>query len=130
MRQPEIVTDYNRIQLHAPVARVAVILIALGLIFHCLPLLELGAICLPFSLQISAPWWTKRLLCAFFVPCVFMGLLAVLFDGQHESGLSTLFLSMYYLGAPAGFVCLLFVSAWLAVIAAGKSMCSCLRRLR
>ena len=56
VRQPEIVTDYNRIQLHAPVARVAVTLMAIGLIFHSLEILELGAVSIPFSGPRKCTW--------------------------------------------------------------------------
>lgn len=128
VRQAVIVTDATRFEFNRQAACGVALLLSAGAVMHCWCLAELVALCLPFCVHVRAAWWVQTMIWAFFLPFVSAGALSLTVAGG--SPLSNLVLSLFYFGFPAGFVCLLFVSLWIAVGQAGRTLGTALVGIR
>src|SRR5262249_30234347 len=122
IRPAVIVTDATRFEYNSRAACGIALLLVASTITHCWCCAELVALSLPFCVRLRAPWWVQTMWWSFFMPFVSVGVLAFTLGAEYGNPLVNLIQALFYLGFPAGFVCLLFVSAWLAIGKAGRCL--------
>ncbi len=122
VRQAVIITDATRFEFNRRAACGVAMLLMASMMTHCWLCVELVALSLPLCVHIRAPWWVKTMGWSFFIPFASMGVLGLANDTAYGNPWSNLIQSLYYLGFPAGFICLLFVSIWLAIGRAGMTL--------
>jgi hypothetical protein len=124
-----IITDATRFEFNPRAACGIALMLLASSITHCWCCAELVALSLPLCVQIRAPWWVQTMWWSFFMPFVSVGVLTLTLSAGYGNPLVNLIYSLYYLGFPAGFVCLLFISAWLAIGKAGACLSTNISRM-
>src|SRR5262249_9764032 len=123
------VTDATRFEFNPRAASGIGVLLVASSLTHCWCCAELVALSLPLCVRMRAPWWVRTLWWSFFVPFVSAGVLTLSLGPEFGDPFVNFIISLYYLGFPAGFICLTFVSAWMAIGKAGLHLSTSLSRM-